>query len=261
MLHGIIGKGDAKQISDAIESANQSGVIIAVVALISPGGDVGEGLAIGRLLRQHRLIAVAPSRDDLRLNATECRRSFSVSSHPANLFVDLIPGTEYCTCASACSLAWIGGVARVGTVGLHHHFLSKGTEKFDQFDYILRTWNAKVEDYFDYVRAPTEFELSWFSTPSSELTLLGTEDDNSQYQFDFTYREYLISHCGSFPPAEANSFRHRQARQYSNGKMGAGESYAHELLVEKLESHRKCVEDIVYQIASERQKVIELESD
>lgn len=255
VLHGIISKGDSGSISDAIKEANHAGILIVGITLISPGGDVEEGLTIGRLIREKRLITSAPSREDFGLQAFQCRKQVLPQAHPANLFIDLLPGTDACVCASACALSWIGGVIRDETVGLHHHFLSEGVESFDQYDQSLGNWSAEIESYLQKVRAPDIFESTWFQTVSSNLTWLGTDTSQEMFEFDPVFREYIISHCGAFPPKAAQSFKSKQAHRYENGKMDEGEAYSYALLIQTLEFHQTCTYDAVVGAILEKQDI------
>ena len=60
IMVGNIVEGDADRLTDAIQSANRSGSLVLSVSLYSRGGSLGEGIEIGRILRQNRLSAKGP---------------------------------------------------------------------------------------------------------------------------------------------------------------------------------------------------------
>ena len=241
LVHGLIEEGDADNVRNALNSANKQGALVWGLGLISPGGKISEGIAIGRLVREYRLPTMAPLKADQGKTASECRRSVALA--PDAAFIDLIPGTNACVCASACALAWIGGVGREGTVGLHHHYYpaTKAPKDFARMEAGLASWNEKLDAYFKDVRAPEAFRKLWFNTNSSELVFVGWEEDPKIYEFDPLYREFLISRCGPFPPDEARDYQRKQSERLEAHPNNIGAKYALELLSEKLEAFDQCI--------------------
>lgn len=254
VLHGVIESGDATSLRHEILSANRHGILIVGVHLISPGGDVNESLRIGRLIRGKRLFVLSPQRSHLGLGAFDCRRELAPNTPHTNLFLDLIPSTNTCVCASACALAWLGGVWREGSVGLHHHYFRTSPESFDQFEFDLNTWSDRIGEYLIEMRAPSIFSQTWFFTSSSEVKFLDA-DTNEALRFDPIYREFLDAACGSFPPEEAYRYRAQQADRHKDRLIGVGEAYALNLLAQELDEFDSCLRQAFSSSLLDRQDV------
>jgi hypothetical protein len=87
-------------------AANEPGIVR--VLLNSQGGDVGEALSIGGLIRERLLPTRAP---------TESRGRYELFAGAA--IGDMCKG-EQCICASACFLIWVADVERSGWAIMVH---------------------------------------------------------------------------------------------------------------------------------------------
>jgi hypothetical protein len=82
--------------------------------LISSGGDVDESLAMGRFFKQFSIITEAPEEQP-----DGSRKLFLNADGTGIRTVCTGPS---CVCASACAFAWLGGIRRMGDVGLHRPY-------------------------------------------------------------------------------------------------------------------------------------------
>ena len=99
-IEGQIEPGDADKLLTIYEYFGPAAT--SKVFLWSPGGDVREAMKIGKLIRQLRLGVFAPDR----LNLLGVLGQFGVQANPIDKGNDV--------CASACVLAYAGGVTRWG---------------------------------------------------------------------------------------------------------------------------------------------------
>jgi len=170
-LNGQIFKGDYEKVATLLE-ANRP--FLNIFALDSPGGDVDDALKIGRLLRKHLVETWAPI-------------PFPIGG--ALVVPGVVAGDEKlvslcsgpgCTCASACALIWFGGVARVGTVGLHRP--STGDPVFRQLSPSNAStgYRREVEDivaYLDEMEVPKSIVESMVNTSSDDLRWVGAVNE------------------------------------------------------------------------------------
>jgi hypothetical protein len=108
-IQGRIQKGDYARLRQIV-AANEPW--LKSVAIASPGGDVAEAVAMGRLIRQRLIGTIAP----LAFGEKEI--------DIASLFIFAgmcrSKSVENCNCASACLFVWIGGAHRSGDVLIVH---------------------------------------------------------------------------------------------------------------------------------------------
>ena len=187
-LSGQIFKGDYEKVATLL-AANQP--FLNVFALDSPGGDVDEALKIGRLLRRDLIETWAPI-------------PFPIGG--ALVVPGVVAGDEKlvslcsgpgCNCASACALIWFGGVARVGTVGLHRP--STGDPVFRQLSPSSASsgYRREVEDivgYLDEMEVPKSIVESMVNTSSDDLRWVGAVNEGLDRPYSIA--EWEDATCG-----------------------------------------------------------------
>lgn len=114
----------------------------ATVVLLSPGGDLDAGIAIGKLIREYGLTTLVESRKE---------------------------------CASACALAWLAGTPRVmaedATVGFHAAYTEHGSEMVTS-----ATANALVGAYVSQLGFPTSVVIYVTQADPEDMQWLTPED-------------------------------------------------------------------------------------
>jgi len=167
-LTGEISKGDYEKV-EALLRTNEPFLFNFI--LNSPGGDVDEALKIGRLLRKYLIATTAPFTWD-----SDDPKLFSFS--PAGDVAPLCRGPN-CTCASACALTFLGGVARSGTVGLHRPQIIdpmfRGLSPADA-SIAYRQLLKMIADYLDEMEVPKPIIESMIATDSSDIRWVDAGD-------------------------------------------------------------------------------------
>lgn len=173
---GPIGRGDFERLVNVVNRVNESGRIVRSIGFDSPGGVVSEALLIGRYIRLKRFATIAP----------ESESSAAV-------------------CASACALAWLGGVYRVGTVYVHRSYISDGSGlNYETWERELTKSQAAIRNYLTEIRAPDGVFQKLLATPSTDVSSIVSGADVDH--FDAVFDEYLIFHCGEKLEAEERYF-------------------------------------------------------
>jgi hypothetical protein len=138
--------------------------------LASPGGDVAEALAIGRLLK--------------------------------SIYAQAIVGPRYGSCASACFIIFASAVDRVGVaglVGIHRPYVAPGrlrsltvTEAEREETKVL----LDAEKYLHTLRVPRALIDQMFSRSSTDIHWL-SDDELEQLGWRAPwYEELLVARCG-----------------------------------------------------------------
>jgi hypothetical protein len=111
---GDVQEGDTDRLKAAIDEVFSRGRTLNAVHLYSYGGTAKEGVVMGRMLRDLYASVVAPSA------STE---GVSKCEKPEGLGPEVLRAIdEHCDCASACAIAWLGGVHREGFPGFHRAY-------------------------------------------------------------------------------------------------------------------------------------------
>ncbi|MEY9885567.1 ATP-dependent Clp protease proteolytic subunit [Bradyrhizobium sp. USDA 329] len=148
LLRDAEARTDKSQVPDLTSYA-----VASVITLNSPGGSVPAAMAIGRLARQHRMVA-------------------------------LVPGGA--SCVSACVLIYAGAVVRNarstgGRIGIHApFFLDAPDSKIDEQE-IRRSYTSLVQDIRSYFREMNVSEAladEMLKTPASSVRFLSVEDQD-----------------------------------------------------------------------------------
>ena len=165
-LAGEISKGDYEKVATLLR-ANEP--FLGTFSLNSPGGDVDEALRIGRLFRKYLISTWAPltSNDDA-----------GPLLFPLNSGNPLCSG-QHCTCASACALIFLGGVDRLGTVGLHRPQIIdpafRGLSPTDAST-VYRQMLGRIAAYLDEMEVPKPIIKSMIATDSGDIHWVDAND-------------------------------------------------------------------------------------
>lgn len=167
-LGGEIHRGDAERFERFLVSNRSQFVRSAHIAfLYSPGGDLVEALRIANLLRES-------------LFTTNVRSS----------------------CASACFFVFVAGARRFagdGTIGVHRPFFDRSYFANLDPSEARRTYQVMLDDVRKELArsdVPDDIVNRMFSTPSSDVLLLSTDDLlRIPYRAPW-YEELLIARCG-----------------------------------------------------------------
>lgn len=183
-LDGPIEQGDAEKFRIFTQAAIDDGKIIDELVLSSPGGSLVDGMEIGRISRELRVHSVS-----IRIGK-ECLPSGMLPNEM--LSVRPTVNVNDCSCASACALAWLGGVTRGGIAEVHRAYLDGGTNlSYSELDSALASAYADVEEYLREMRVPPQVYDSFLKTSSVALT----EVDGGDVGGDPIWQEFLLSHC------------------------------------------------------------------
>jgi hypothetical protein len=192
-LSGKIVKGDYEKIKLLIDSTTST------FWLASPGGDIDEALKIGRLFRKYLISTEAPYLEDGFL--WNCRG-------------------QNCICASACALIWLGGVDRMGTVGLHRPYydglLFKGLPPADAST-TYRRMLGDVTDYLNEMEVPGSIIESMATTNSGDIRWVDYLDEGLDRPPSIA--EWVDASCGRGDPY-MEALRQGQKRSQERHALG-----------------------------------------
>ncbi len=250
LLMGPIEKGDARRLREQIERMNEKDKYVYAIKLYSPGGLVSEGIEIGRILREYRITSLAPADYD---DFFACNY---VSENGENYYFSSIQ-SENCICASACALAWFGGVDRGGVVGVHRSFLPTGDKplSFDEQEQILDNSIADIRSYLSEMRVPLSVVEELLATSSNGLSFFDAYDDDA-IEEDPLWAEYIISHCGDGLSREEGLLSAELLlKEHNNEALTASERAAQKYLWEREREFGIC------ESAAKKKAVIEAQLD
>jgi hypothetical protein len=175
ILEGRIDAGDYAAVRNFLSNASNFNKMNGQVFLASPGGNVGEALQIGYLIRRLRLTTDAPSRPP-----PTVRTSGSEIIRP----LDLTNPRHY-LCASACFLLYVAGIYRefiwAGKLGLHHPqlaFKSVGATEKDVLA-AVSILREKLKSYLEEMNVPNKYLELMYSVPPTEVRLITQTELNT----------------------------------------------------------------------------------
>ena len=146
-LIGDIEPGDARIVQRRIESGN-----VKTITFDSNGGNLAEGVEIGRLIRQHLIHTHVPA------------------------------GAK---CYSACVFAFVGGVERnvAGLVGIHSFYSEAflGSENYTAASEVYDLVSAEAEAYIKEMRIPTDLLDHMKRVGHDEIAILGESELESYF--------------------------------------------------------------------------------
>ncbi len=165
VLEGRIVFGDYDRLRSFLSDRATFDKIGSGIFLASPGGNLGEAIRIGRLIRALQLSTTAPS------GPPEGRKLGEALIGPDDL---RNPRMNY-QCASACFLLFVSGIYRslnwAGRLGIHRPFQMSGDAKIpDGNDEILNgPVREAIENYFREMGVRVKYVDLMYSVPSSKL--------------------------------------------------------------------------------------------
>jgi hypothetical protein len=163
------------------------------VFLASPGGNLGEAIRIGRLIRALQLSTTAPSGN------AEGRKMGEALIGPYDL---RNPRMNY-QCASACFLLFVSGIYRsmnwAGRLGIHRPFQMSGdAKKAEGNDDLLNGPVRKViENYLREMGVRVKYAELMYAVPSSKLREITQEElDTDLLGFTPDWKDRIGAKCG-----------------------------------------------------------------
>lgn len=183
-LYGEIVEGDSDRlISALIQSIHARGYYIDKVNLFSRGGNALEGIKIGRIINKYYLATQAPETWD---------GDFYCRGYPGNLRQPVSNSQDAnCVCASACAVAWLGGIERYGTVGFHRVYSLDPRTVRDTARQWRQALDQELEWYLSDMGVPDFVEdlidhagpddLSWPTPQQYALLIESVDHSNTVY--------------------------------------------------------------------------------
>jgi hypothetical protein len=175
ILEGTIDPGDFEKLQIFL-GGNKN---IVRIYLASPGGNLGEALRMGLLVRHLNLSTIVPSKV-LTHQALEQISSQHGITHPE---------TDY-VCASACFFIFVAGVHRSSDadgdplLGIHSPFISSQELhgiNTDQASEIKDKARAEIETYLKIMNVPSRYALDMYSA-SKKLRWIREDEFNSDFR-------------------------------------------------------------------------------
>ncbi len=207
VIEGVIVSGDYNKVRNFLREKSNFDKINGGVFLASPGGNVGEAIKIGLLVRALRLRTDAPS------GAPSGIPKFGESLIRAN---DLVkPKNDY-LCVSACFMIYVAGIDRklnwAGRLGLHRPMQLEGNNK-GMNDNAKKQLSVGVRQAIDnYLRAMNlriKYIDLMFSIPPNEIRWITQNELESDFQG-------LIPELKDVVDAKCNSLVTEQAADKEN---------------------------------------------
>ncbi|MEM8836756.1 MAG: hypothetical protein AAGE89_01585 [Pseudomonadota bacterium] len=183
IIEGDIAEGDSDRFA---EIAWRSQGRLQSVYLFSNGGDFTEGIMLGRMIRELKLVTIVPSQDE---NGNPSCEDNVKPEDAAN-----------CICASACFLIYLGGVARYGDYLAVHR--ARYSSKFfaglspEQAEKAFALLQAEATDYMNEMDVPHSVQDIVNRTPSDDLAVLTRDTIKTHFTGLLPYLdEWILSKC------------------------------------------------------------------
>jgi hypothetical protein len=195
ILEGEIKPGDF----DAFKRRVLGNDAVTDIYLASPGGNVGEAMKIGDLVRRLNISTVIPGKPltNQALAADAARHSVQ------NIRKDYM-------CASACFFIFVAGIHRSADVpgsailGIHRPFLSKDSrERLDLDQATLADDQAKVsiERYLSAMNVPAKYAENMYTVPKNKILWIRNDEFDADFNgFIQAFRDIALHECA--PAAE-----------------------------------------------------------
>lgn len=250
---GQIERGDANRFRDTISTPPRKQSTI-TVHLASSGGDVIEGMKIGRQLRE----LFIPAFESTILINGKCLSVPASTSAPTEVSER---AADSCGCHSACFVIWAGSPYRTGGpveeggpdgFGIHR-------PRFDS-TYFANLTAAEAETeysrltnlvmlYLKEMGIPDELAEKMFAISSGEIYLLSDSEIES-LQSPPAIAEWLASKCGEISKGDRSDldsymFRDIQGELESKDYLSEIERRHYKLLADKIHKHLQCEGDAV----------------
>lgn len=220
------------------------------VLLNSPGGNVGEAIRIGKLLRKYLITAEAP----LRIGAADILLGYSPEG-PWNQFdTGTKPSSRPyckgagCVCASACALIWFGAPHRQGTVGLHRPRFSDPSFGRLPADDAAAAYNHVLREIANYLRlmeAPSSIVERMVSTASVDILWLD-DDRFGSIRLDRapSFSEWIDASCGGLSTQDDRVLIELRVKERDQG-LNSVERQILDMLADKETATVRCEYEVV----------------
>jgi len=243
-LEGTIVKGDYEKVLHLYGSHHP---FLRAFFLSSSGGDVGDALKIGRLLRQYLITAEAPQR------LSDGRSVF----HPEYQVKHRV-GDPHATCASACALVWFGAPDRTGTVGLHRPRINDpGFKQLSPTDAVnvYRQALSNIRRYLEEMETPRSVVEAMVATASGEIQWIddGLISGAARMHRAPSFAEWVAASCGALTIEEERASLELGVKRMQGGRgLSAQEEKLHNKLFDKSVQISRCESAL---ISSSRDKM------
>ena len=232
-LAGKIAKGDFETFKKLFQKNFRA---LELVYLNSPGGDVDEAMAIGRLMRRYLVSAKAPiysSDGDNYLIGPWLGLDTATTNYVCSGLT--------CICASACALVWFGSPERSGSAGLHRPvFSDPAFSRLPAADAskVYSQALSRVGAYLREMEAPQNLVESMIATDSSTIRWVeATEDKLTEPP---SIAEWINSSCGSFIEDDETTMGQLIIKEKFGGGLTAAEDASRRLLFKRSADRMNC---------------------
>jgi hypothetical protein len=150
-LVGNIERGDADRLKVAVGEWARRGHYADRINLFSPGGDAYEGILLGIAIFELKLQTSGPFWSNGRL---QCYGHPGSWTKPFETHTVEGGKTVICDCASACAVAWLGGIERFGTAGFHRVWSPDPTATAEGMGDMRLQWEKATAPFLSMVGAP-----------------------------------------------------------------------------------------------------------
>ena len=215
------------------------------IELFSPGGDVGEAMKIGRLVRRLRWSTKAP--DTQRFSAATSWRVLTE-------IYRLKDPKQNGLCASACFFIHIAGIYRWGdTLLIHRPYLSETELRRISGDQVLKISQVArtvTDAYIKEMGLPAKYSELMFSVPKDEVQLLTPSDIKTDLEgFIPELKDWADARCKKTTNAEMLLKNHLIVKGGATaGKLTPAENAFLERVSNKEDEEIKCWGDIQHEM-------------
>ena len=185
MLVGPVEQGDTERLIAKIVKVLDLGHDIEGLHLYSPGGNAIEGVRLARTIREFSLTTFAPQGKE---GAFRCHiPSISSPSQVASI-------RENCLCASACAIAWLGGIERRGVPGFHRAYNPDPMTKYSDVRRGIQQVMAEFGALLNEIQTPSWLRDIIMATEGSGIYYLDNRDQK-ELAWDPTFRDHAEIVC------------------------------------------------------------------
>jgi hypothetical protein len=207
VLEGKIEAGDF----DKFKSSILNGENVVEIYLASPGGNLGEAMKIGLLIRTLRLSTVVPSRA-----LTNQAHNGVAAQHNLK-----DPAANY-MCASACFFIFVAGVHRSSDnsgpaiLGIHRPTVSASDLKRLSLDQVTAADNqarTAVKNYLTAMDVPAKYAENMYSVPMHKIQWIRFDEFQADlHGFIPEVRAWVGTRCGDSTDVEKKGWEESQRK-------------------------------------------------
>lgn len=212
---GHIDEDDDEQFRRVAIKAIKSGKLVESVHIYSPGGKTQVGEKIGGYVRLLRASTLAPTREeDGSFSCAVDSRLSALNEHAGGRIGKI--WDQRCSCESACSLIWAGGVGRYGhQVGVHNPYFSAQSLHDSDLEFgsygeafvekVYKPIERSVRAYLTRMDVPRNIADAVFAAGMNDMHYL-TESELAQMRnFPAGLSKQVLSTCGPRPDRSDSS--------------------------------------------------------